>query len=149
MLCNLIFVHNISALSYQGTANIGFTFNPTLSLSVSGDLIIPSLTPGSSADSNSITVSVATNTAYGYSITANVGNNTTHNNRNLSPLDINNSSNFTSLDYGSNIVDKTGFNDNTWGYSYSLDNGNNWRPYSGLPLYSDTTKSTVLFNTYS
>ena len=41
MLCNLIFVHNISALSYQGTANIGFTFNPTLSLSVSGDLIIP------------------------------------------------------------------------------------------------------------
>ena len=149
MLCNLIFVHNISALSYQGTANIGFTFNPTLSLSVSGDLIIPSLTPGSSADSNSITVSVATNTAYGYSITANVGNNTTHNNRNLSPLDINNSSNFTSLDYGSNIVDKTSFNDNTWGYSYSLNNGTTWKPYSGLPLYSDTTHSTVLFNTYS
>ena len=147
-ILSLICVNNISALSYQGAANIGFTFNPTLSLSVSGDLAIPNLTPGSSADSNSITVSVATNTAYGYTLTSTVGNNVGNNSRNL-VNSIDNNQTFTSLDYNSSIVDKTGFNDNTWGYSYSLDNGNNWRPYSGLPLYSDTTKSTVLFNTYS
>lgn len=154
-ILSLICVNNISALSYQGSANIGFTFNPTLSLSVSGDLIIPNLTPGSSSDSNSITVSVATNTAYGYTLTSTVGsdNNSNdssigNNSRNLvNSADSTNT--FVSLDYGSSIVDKTSFNDNTWGYSYSLNNGINWRPYSGLPLYSDTTKSTVLYNTYN
>ncbi len=153
MLCNLIFVHNTSALSYQGTANIGFTFNPTLSVSVSGDLIIPNLTPGSSADSNSITVSVATNTAYGYTLTSTVGSSNNgsiagNNSRNL-VNSVDNTKSFTSLDYGSSIVDKTNFNDNTWGYSYSQDSGTNWRAYNGLPLYSDTTKSAVLFSTYS
>ena len=151
MLCNLIFVHNTSALSYQGTANIGFTFNPTLSLSVSGDLIIPNLAPGNSADSNSITVSVATNTAYGYTLTSTVGSNDNNNGNNSRNLVNNVDSNqtFASLDYGSSIVDKTNFNDNTWGYSYSQDSGTNWRAYNGLPLYSDTTKSAVLFSTYS
>ena len=154
-ILSLICVNNISALSYQSSANIGFTFNPTLSLSVSGDLIIPNLIPGSSSDSNSITVSVATNTAYGYTLTSTVGsdNNSNdssigNNSRNLvNSADSTNT--FVSLDYGSSIVDKTSFNDNTWGYSYSLNNGINWRPYSGLPLYSDTTKSTVLYNTYN
>ena len=146
-------ISNTSALSYQGTANIGFTFNPTLSISVSGDLIIPNLTPGNSADSNSITVSVATNTAYGYTLTSTVGssnnNNSIDNNSRNLVNSIDNNQTFTSLDYGSSIVDKTSFSDNTWGYSYSSDNGTTWKPYSGLPLYSDTTKSTVLYNTYN
>lgn len=152
-ILSLICVNNISALSYQGSANIGFTFNPTLSLSVSGDLIISNLTPGSSSDSNSITVSVATNTAYGYTLTSTVGSSNNgsiagNNSRNL-VNSVDNTKSFTSLDYGSSIVDKTNFNDNTWGYSYSQDSGTNWRAYNGLPLYSDTAKSAVLFSTYS
>ena len=151
---SFICVNNTSALSYSSDVNIGFTFDPTISISVSGDLLIPNLTPGNSADSNSITVSVATNTAYGYTLTSTVGssnsnngNSTGNNSRNL-VNSIDNNQSFTSLDYGSNIADKTNFNDNTWGYSYSLNNSNNWRPYSGLPLYSDVNHSTVLYSTY-
>lgn len=154
-ILSFICVNNTSALSYSSDVNIGFTFNPTISISVSGDLVIPNLTPGSSADSNSITVSVATNTAYGYTLTSTVGssnsnngNSTGNNSRNL-VNSIDNNQSFTSLDYGSNIEDKTNFSDNTWGYSYSLNNGTTWKPYSGLPLYSDTTKSTVLYNTFN
>lgn len=70
------YIPNASALSYQSSTNIGFTFNPTISVSISpNNLIIPNLTPGTAADSNPITVSVSTNTAYGYHLTVNVGSN--------------------------------------------------------------------------
>ena len=63
--------NNVSALSYSSSVGVGFTFNPTLSVSISpSDLIIPSLTPGTTADSNNIIVSVATNAAYGYTLSA-------------------------------------------------------------------------------
>ena len=55
---------NVFALDYSSNVGIGFTFNPTLSVSISpNDLIIDNLIPGSTLDSNSINVSVATNAA--------------------------------------------------------------------------------------
>lgn len=144
---------NTFALNYQSSTNIGFTFNPTISVSISpNNLIIPNLTPGTAADSNPITVSVSTNTAYGYHLTANVGSNTTnYNTTNLVHTTSTPTTNatFTSLAYGASITDKDNLPTNTWGYSYSNDSGTTWRPYSGLPLYSDTNNSKVLFNTYS
>lgn len=150
------YIPNASALSYQSSTNIGFTFNPTISVSISpNNLIIPNLTPGTAADSNPITVSVSTNTAYGYHLTVNVGSNTdNYNTTNLvhttsaisAPTT---NATFASLAYGANITDKNNLPTNTWGYSYSNDSGTTWRPYSGLPLYSDTNNSKVLFNTYS
>lgn len=149
-------VLNTSALSYSSDVNIGFTFNPTISLSISPyDLTIPNLTPGTDAESNTITVNVATNTAYGYHLTANVGSDTTnYNTTNLvhaSSATSTPTSNatFASLAYGASVANKDNLSTNTWGYSYSNDSGTTWRPYSGLPLYSDTSHSTNLINTYT
>ena len=148
--------NNVSALSYSTDVNIGFTFNPTISLSISPDsLTIPNLTPGTAAESNAITVNVATNTAYGYHLTANVGSNTTnYNTTNLvhtSSATTTPTSNatFASLAYGSSVANKDNLSPNTWGYSYSKDNGTTWQSYSGLPLYSDTNHSANLISTYT
>ena len=74
---------NVSALDYSSNVGIGFTFNPTLSVNISpSDLIIPNLAPGTTSDSNIINVSVATNAAYGYTLSATVGD-SLHNNTNL------------------------------------------------------------------
>ena len=62
---------NTSALDYSSNVGIGFTFNPTLSVNISSsDLVIPNLAPGTTNDSNTINVSVATNAAYGYTLSA-------------------------------------------------------------------------------
>ena len=82
-MLSFINIINISALSYESSVGIGFTFNPTLSVSLSSnDLVIANLTPGSSDHSNSINVSVATNASYGYTLSAIAGD-STHNNSNL------------------------------------------------------------------
>ena len=148
--------NNVSALSYSSDVNIGFTFNPTISLTISPDnLTIPNLTPGTAAESNTITVNVATNTAYGYNLTANVGSNTAnYNTTNLvhatsATSTPTTNATFASLAYGASITNKDNLSPNTWGYSYSNDSGTTWRPYSGLPLYSDTNHSTNLISTYT
>ena len=138
-----------SALSYQGNVGIGFTFNPTLSVNISpSNLVIDSLTPSITADSNTITVSVATNAAYGYTLSAMVNGNNNNNGNNS-----NNSSNsnlthtngtsmFSSIATDASLSSLT--NDNTWGYSYRLSNSGNsnaWSNYSGLS--NETIKTLV------
>ena len=72
--------NTVSALSYQTESNMSFTFDPMISISISSNTIdIPSLAPGTTAESNPITVTVGTNTAYGYSLYADVGNSTDYN----------------------------------------------------------------------
>ena len=149
-------ISNTSALSYSGNVNIGFTFNPTISLNISpSNLVISDLTPGTAAESNIITVNIATNTAYGYNLTANVGSNTTnYNTTNLVHASSATSTpttnaTFASLAYGASITNKDNLPTNTWGYSYSDDSGTTWQSYSGLPLYSDTEHSVELISTYN
>lgn len=153
---NIFSSNNVSALSYSSDVNIGFTFNPTISLSISPDnLTISDLIPGTAAESNTITVNVATNTAYGYHLTANVGSNTTnYNTTNLvhassATSTLTSNATFASLAYGSSVANKDNLSTNTWGYSYSLDSGTTWKPYSGLPLYSDANHSAELISTYN
>ena len=69
-LCVNTSISNTSALSYQTQTGIKFTFNPTINISISSDLTISNLTPGTTSDSNNITVDVATNTSYGYTVSA-------------------------------------------------------------------------------
>ena len=158
MLFFLITVNNsddASSLSYQSNIDIGFTFLPTLNVSLSSDsLTINNLIPGgNAADSNTITINVSTNIAEGYNLYAAVGNsnNGTTNLTNVS----NNNYTFTPL--SSNISELSNFTNNTWGYSYCVSNCSsastpdtpnpNWisgdynnasTGYNGLPLYTDT-----------
>ena len=47
-----LFSESVSALTYQSGVQNSFTFNSTLSLTVSDNLTINNLTPGTSSDSN-------------------------------------------------------------------------------------------------
>lgn len=139
---NIIFnITNISALSYQSPVGISFTFNPTLSINISSDLVINSLLPGSSSNSNTVNVAVATNTAYGYILSASVNSGYLTHSNNIDTF----SSIGTNASY-SNLEDfSTNADTNTWGYSYK-DNSvlsSTWSNYSGLA----TETNKVLLDT--
>ena len=156
---SIVSVNNVSALTYQDNVGLNFTFNPSITVSLSNasgsgsaDLVINDLTPGTSSDSNIIIVNVLTNNTNGYELKSNVGNSTTYASANrdlvLSSALPNNVTSttpkFSSIDYGASESSLTV--DNTWGYSY-LDEtltGSTWSNYSGLPLYSDTEHTTTL-----
>ena len=126
-----------SALTYSSNVEVGFTFNPTISVNLSGDLLINNLSPGSVSDSNVINVNVATNASQGYVLTATSGTKTTN-------TDLVNQTNsaykFSSIATNASLSNLT--TDNTWGYSYSEDSGTNWSNYSGLPLDNDDEGAT-------
>ena len=153
---------NVSALSYQSSVGVGFTFLPTLNVSLSSDnLIINNLVPGGNAvDSNTITINVSTNIAEGYNLFTTVGNS---NNETINLTNVSNN-NYTFTPLSSNISELSNFANNNWGYSYSNDSGTTWisgdcnnasTGYNGLPLYTnsgiklveeaDNTSSTVDF----
>ncbi|MBR3156934.1 hypothetical protein IKF20_00675 [Candidatus Saccharibacteria bacterium] len=133
IISSALLVEGASAVTYQDSVDVSFTFNPTISINLSSDtastdLIIDNLAPGSVADSNTLTVSVITNAAYGYYLTATAGTSSTN-------TDLVNTSNsnykFTSLAPNADLSTLT--TDNTWGYRTSDDNGSTWSNYSGLP----------------
>ena len=129
--------HKSSALTYSSNVDVGFTFNPTISVNLSGDLLINNLAPGSVSDSNTINVTVATNASQGYVLTATSGTKTTN-------TDLVNQTNstykFTSIATNASLANLT--TDNTWGFSYSSDSGSTWSNYSGLPLDNDDEGAT-------
>ena len=138
---------SVNALTYQSGVGVNFTFNPTITINVGGDLVISELTPGSSADSNIISVGVTTNASYGYNLSATVGQ------KNGTDALVNGSDStktFTNLSTTAGTASAlSNFGEDTWGYSYSVDNGSNWisgsigstaSGYAGLPL--DNNDST-------
>ena len=134
---SILFTSNSSALTYSSNVDVGFTFNPTISVNLSGDLLINNLAPGSVSDSNTINVTVATNASQGYVLTATSGTKTTN-------TDLVNQTNstykFTSIATNASLANLT--TDNTWGFSYSSDSGSTWSNYSGLPLDNDDEGAT-------
>lgn len=161
-LISIINTDNTSALSYQSNVDVGFTFLPTLNVSLSSDnLIINNLVPGGNAvDSNTITINVSTNIAEGYNLFTTVGNS---NNETINLTNVSNN-NYTFTSLSSNVSELSNFANNNWGYSYSNDSGTTWisgdcnnasTGYNGLPLYTnsgiklveeaDNTSSTVDF----
>ena len=129
-------------ISYQQDVGVNFTFNSALSLTLSSsDLHIYNLAPGTANDSNVINVKVLTNSVGGYTLSASVGNNSTYNTRNLKHSNSNISDVFSSINYTTSptITSNTDLGTDKWGFSFSLDNGDNWSNYNGLPLYNATT----------
>lgn len=119
-----------AALSGRKDADIEFISGETLTISLSSDdVAIENLIPGTADDSNEITVSVATNSELGYTLTASVG--TTENNTNsLIHTDSNQTDLFTSIAVGVSVNAIT--EDRTWGFS--TDHG---ATYSGMPTFFD------------
>lgn len=136
-ILSLFVINNTSALSYSSGVDLSFTFDPTISISVSDDLIIPNLTPGTTANSNIININIATNAAYGYTLLATVGNESDYPSSNL----VNSNYSFDNIAEDANLDNLT--TDNTWGYSYKKLNDNAWSSYNGLPLYINAKKQLV------
>lgn len=136
------------ALTFSQAVDVSFDFNPTLSVSVSSaDLVIPELVPGNVADSNIITIGVSTNASFGYTLSANVGNNTKYDTRSLIRAD-DDTSEFASIATDATMSAIT--TDNAWGFSSKLTtDGASWANYSGLPLYSDTENTKTILETSS
>ena len=142
--------NSVSALSYQSNVGLNFTFNPTLSINVSNNnLVIPNLIAGDYSDSNSINVVVSSNTLSGYTVSANTNDedltSNIGNNSNSNSNSSNSNYTFSSLATDASLEDLSTADDNTWGYSYSLDSGVSWSNYSGLSMSSNR----VLYDTNS
>ena len=151
LLLSFVVFNSVSALTYQNDTNVDFTINPTISVSLSGDLLISDLVPGSYADSNIITVNAATNASHGYYLAATVGDSNSSSSNHNTNLTHSTNSNYTFTKLSSNAANLSDFSDNQWGYSYSTDNGTNWvsgsqgstnTGYNGLPLDGNDNGAT-------
>ena len=162
----LFFNHITSAESYESSVGISFTLNPTINVTVSGDLTIPNLTPGDYKDSNIILVTAESNAVSGYSLSSTVGNSThtspSFNNTNLNHT--NGTNTFTNLSTNKASLSAFDENNNTWGYSWcdgtcnagtdpslwvSGSLGSTATGYNGLPLYSSSNAITMVDTTTS
>ena len=151
----LLFSNNfVYAESTSSSANASVTVSDTIRLTLTGgDLVINNLTPGTSADSNIITATVTSNSPYGFHLSATTGT------KNGTTSLVNTAdSNFVFTNLDSNKASLSNFSDNTWGYSYSTNNGTSWvsgdygtatqTGYNGLALDNDDSGATgtTLFN---
>ena len=145
---NMTNISDASALSYSTSEDISFTFAPTLSIGLSTDnLTIDNLVPGTTSDSNAVTVTVASNTPYGYVLSAGVGStestdpyyNTSDLVHDNTTTTVPTTNKFSSIATSASL--QTLDTDNTWGYSTSTDGGTSWSTYSGL---SHTTTKPLL-----
>lgn len=139
---------NVSAESYEGSVGISFTLNPTINVTVSGDLVISNLTPGDYKDSNNITVTASSNSIAGYNLYANTGDSSNNSNE-LRKDGTSTTNKFTSIT--TDVASLSDFTDNTWGYSYcnvstNCTTSTNWTNYSYLPKYSDSNDKLLIAN---
>ena len=139
-----------AAESYQTTESLNFTFNPTVNITVSGDLVINGLSPSNSSDSNQITVTAASNSLAGYTLGSTVGSSSSDY-TDLRISSSNTSNVFSNLT--TNKASLANFSDSNWGYSYSTDSGSTWKSgditgtplsgYNGLPKYDGTAVKLI------
>ena len=144
---------NAHAVTYQTDVDVEFTFGPTLNLELSAADFFIDLLPGNYSDSNIVTINVNTNAAYGYTLYAAAGDGVTYANTNIiNSSDSDPSTNkFTSLPTSASYSSMSSAGDDTWGYSYSTNNGSTWVNYSGLPyctpVSGDCTQGASLITT--
>lgn len=116
------------ALTETREVDVEFTFDSVLTMSLSSrDLLIDDLVPGGVKNSNEIEITVNTNNASGYKLSATVGD-ATNNSRDLRHSG--GTAAFASIAAGTSLAALA--TDGTWGYS--IDSG---ASFSGLPIYTD------------
>lgn len=130
LLGGVLLVCRANAMTFQDTVNVQFSFDTSLGITLSSrNIVISELSPGSAAYSNTITATVSTNNAYGYTLSAMVGGTgqTAANNTLYSSVT---GTSFASLASDADIT-LANFQDNNWGYTTagSIDNSTT---YSGL-----------------
>ena len=153
---NIIPTANTHAESFQSSEQLQFTLNPTISISISGNLTIPSLSPGDSKDSNIITITASSNAISGYTLSSSVGS-TSNPSTELRKDGTDTTNKFTSITANKPSLSDFATDSSTWGYSYSTDSGTTWQSgditgtpalgYNGLPLYTTESPITLINST--
>ena len=139
-LSGAAFSSPVFATSYSYDVDVQFNFNSMISVTLtSADIQILDLAPGTSSDSNIVDISISTNSAAGYNLSATAG---WADNATTNMTHTNGTNTFTSIATNASLASLT--TDNTWGYSFSdTKDGNDeyiWGNFSGLPLYTATAK---------
>lgn len=131
VLGGLLLAKGASAVvTYKTSSNVQFTWDGSLSLTLSeDDFVIESVAPGLSADSNTVTATVSTNSSLGYTLTASVGNSTDYTSTALKTSE----STIPML-----TADAAALSEGKWGLGVV---SNSTTSYKSLPLYSDTAKT--------
>ena len=156
------YVHgNVKAESYESSVGLSFTLNPTITLTVSGDLSINNLSPGDYKDSNIITVTAESNAVSGYTVSSTVGSSSNASTE-LRKDGTDTTNKFTNLTTNKASLSAFDENNNTWGYSWcngtcnagtdpslwvSGNVGDTSTGYNGLPLYNSSSSITMVDTT--
>ena len=145
-------VNSVSALTYSKDVDVKFTIQPSVSISLdSSTLKINDLSPGQSADSNIVTLTVDTNSDGGYIVGSTVGG--TYNGKTFTTSNLQHDTNydttkalsyFQSLGTSTTVADLANLDAGKWGYAFKINSGN-WSDYSGLP-YNDGEASAELMD---
>ena len=134
LLGGLIAGHVASAISEEEEVDIYFNINPSLKLTLSNDEIkIDSLIPGTAVKSSGIDVTAESNSAYGFSVFATVGDGETYTNTSL----VNGEASFTSLGINDGVA-LTAMNENVWGYAQDGADS-----YKGFPYFTSTPTQII------
>ncbi len=136
-----------SAVTAQSSLGIQFSFNSSLSMTLSSfDLVVPNITSGNYNNSNTITINVATNNNYGYTLMATVGDDTKQAFANNSLVNTSSSSATISSLLPTDRLTIANFGDGKWGYTVAP-TVNSSAVYSGISHDTDTvinaTKNTA------
>ena len=124
-----------SALTYRDGMDVQFTFDPTISLTLSSNTItIDNLIPGNTSTSYTILVNVETNNMLGYTLSAKVGG-TGQTDASNSLVNTTYNTSFDSIANNASTI-LSSFADNKWGYTTATTVGND-SLYSGLLYNTD------------
>ncbi len=133
----------VQALEWQDEVDVQFTFGAELSITLAGsysdeiDLAIPNLTPGGASRSNDMTITVNTNSANGYVLSASVGDGTTYTDSNLTGT----MGTFTSLASNADYtLTSNDFAADYWGYTTASGDS---ATFSGLTYNVDKVLKTT------
>ena len=151
IISSLILATSASALGYRSDPiTLDFTFGSTLSITTDGNITIPNLTPGAKAISRSdYVVTVDTNNASGYTLSATIGCSSAASNYGASCTDTNkllNSSDndsttnsFTMVAMNNGATTGTTLTPGTWGVSFDS-TATEDSAFESLPLYSTVAR---------
>ncbi len=142
VLGGLIVTQGASAVvRYTTSTEVQFTFNPSLSVTVSDDFAISELAPGNKGVSDAVNVTVDTNNVTGYELKASVGNSTDYTSTAL--VNGSHADTFAMLADSASAGLQSGY----WGYTLDSAATADSTSYTGLPLYSGDAK-TINKTTY-
>ena len=133
LLSGFLLSSDTSALTYGSNIDIQFNFLPTLSVTFSPNtgFIIDNLSAGNAAASNTVTVTVSSNTPDGYVLSATVGKTDDNNRNNNRLVHTNNTNYFEGIATNANST-LSNLGANKWGYSTYDSTNEVWSNYNGL-----------------